>query len=109
MKILYSSSRSPRPLVPWWVIVGAIGFLIFGGWRGFFGAIAGVLLIPVILLTLLALGFFIWSIYLTKKMGKNYKPRSPFDFENKNQPSQKNSSETVTIEAEAKTIRVEED
>lgn len=110
MKILYSSSRSSRPLVPWWVIVGAIGFLIFGGWRGFFGAIAGVILIPVILLTLLALGFFVWSIYLTKKLGKNYKPRSPFEFENKAQsPSGQSPNETVTIEAEAKTIRVEED
>lgn len=110
MKILYTSTRSQRPLVPWWVIVGAIGFLIFGGWRGFFGAIAGVILIPVILLTLLALGFFVWSIYLTKKLGKNYKPRSPFEFENQERTKTHEASmDGQTIEAEAKTIRVEED
>lgn len=110
MKILFSSTRSSRPIIPWWVIVGGIGFLIFGGWRGFFGAIAGVILIPVALLTLLALGFFIWSIYLTKKLGKNYKPRSPFEFENQeNSQETKKSNNGVTIEAEAKTIRIEED
>ncbi len=110
MKILFSSTRSSRPIVPWWVIIGGIGFLIFGGWRGFFGAIAGVILIPVALLTVLALGFFIWSIYLTKKLGKSYKPRSPFEFENQKGSTQtQGQPDTTTIEAEAKTIRIEDD
>lgn len=41
--------------LPWWLIVGAIGFLIFGGWRGFFGAIFGVLLLPLALFASLAI------------------------------------------------------
>ena len=107
MKILFSSNRTSRPLVPWWVIVGGLGFLLFGGWRGFFGAIAGVILIPVAILTVFALGFFIWSIYLTKKLGKNHKPRSPFDFEN--QPPRQESSQGEVFEAEATIVRVEDE
>ena len=107
MKILFSTSRGSRPLVPWWVIVGGIGFIIFGGWRGFLGAIAGVILIPVAALTILALGFFIWSIYLTKKLGKNHQPRSPFEFEN--QPTGQERPQGDIIEAEARTVRVEDE
>lgn len=107
MKILFSTNRTSKPLVPWWVIVGALGFLLFGGWRGFFGAIAGFILIPVAILTVFALGFFIWSIYLTKKLGKNHQQRSPFEFENQ-QPNQPNSHGEI-IEAEATIVRVEED
>lgn len=107
MKILFSTTRSSKPIVPWWVIVGGIGFLLFGGWRGFFGAIAGVILIPVAILTVFALGFFLWSIYLTKKLGKNHKARSPFEFEN--QTPRQESSQGDIIEAEATTVRVEDE
>ena len=107
MKLLFSTSRSSRPLVPWWVIVGGIGFLIFGGWRGFFGAIAGVILLPVAILTVLALAFFVWSFYLTKKLGKNYKPRSPFEFEN--QQSRQDDLKGEVIEAEARVVRSEDE
>lgn len=52
--------------IPWWLIVGAIGFLIFGGWKGFFGAIFGVLFLPIVLFVALAAGLFIWA-YISGK------------------------------------------
>lgn len=93
--------------IPWWIFVGGIGFLIFGGWRGFFGAIAGVILIPVGIVFTFAIGFFFWSLYLSKKHGK-LQPRSPFPFERETAQTQR-STHTDVIEAEATIIKHEED
>ncbi len=61
--------------LPWWLIVGAIGFLIFGGWRGFFGAIVGVLLLPLALFAVLAIVMitFVWF----KGRGRMVRPPPP--------------------------------
>ena len=93
--------------IPWWLIVGGIGFLVFGGWKGFFGAIAGVILIPIAIVILFALGFFFWSIYLVKKHGKNYKQPSPFEFERRQEEHA--SRHTTVVDAEATVIKTEEE
>lgn len=53
--------------LPWWLIVGVIGFLVFGGWRGFFGAIFGVLFLPIILFAGLALIVILWAVISGKR------------------------------------------
>jgi hypothetical protein len=93
--------------IPWWLIVGGVGFLVFGGWKGFFGAIAGVILIPVALVIFFALGFFVWSIYLAKKHGKNFKQRSPFEFERRQEEDP--SRHSTVIESEATVVRSEDE
>jgi len=98
--------------IPWWLIVGGLGFLVFGGWKGFFGAIAGVILIPVALLTLFALGFFVWSIYLAKKYGKGYRQPSPFEFERRQEENPNRhqaSASTVVIDTEATVVKSEDE
>lgn len=92
--------------IPWWVFVGGLGFLIFGGWRGFFGAIAGVILIPIAIVFTFALGFFFWSLYISKKYGKQQR-QSPFQFERDSDRSV-HTSEGV-IETEATVIKSEKD
>jgi hypothetical protein len=92
--------------IPWWVFVGGIGFLIFGGWKGFFGAIAGVILIPIAIVFIFALSFFFWSLYITKKYGKQQR-QSPFRFEREGERPL-NSNENV-IETEATVIKSEKD
>ena len=93
--------------IPWWLIVGGVGFLVFGGWKGFFGAIAGVILIPIALVILFALGFFAWSIYLAKKHGKNYKQPSPFEFERRQEEHA--SRHTTVVDAEATVVKTEDE
>lgn len=88
--------------IPWWLIVGGIGFLIFGGWRGFFGAIAGVILIPIALLVALALAFYVWSLLIAKKQKNNFSNKSPFEFENQGKQGD-------IIETESTVIKVEEE
>ncbi len=97
--------------IPWWLIVGGLGFLLFGGWKGFFGAIAGVILIPIAIVIFLALGFFVWSLYLTKKLGKNYKPQSPFEFERKQEEESRRPSHSsgAIVETEATVVRTEDE
>lgn len=94
--------------IPWWVFVGGIGFLVFGGWKGFFGAIAGVILIPIALVFTFALGFFFWSLYITKKYGKQQRP-SPFQFERDQERSQPSGDTEGIVETEATVIRSEKD
>ena len=109
MKIIVGSPKA-RNGIPWWLIVGGLGFLIFGGWKGFFGAIAGVILIPIALLIFFALCFFVWSIYLVKKHGKNFKRPSPFEFERR-QEEDESRHRTVgdVIDTEAKVVRSEDE
>lgn len=98
--------------IPWWLIVGGLGFLLFGGWKGFFGAIAGVILIPIAIVIFFALGFFVWSIYLTKKLGKNYKQRSPFEFERRAEEEafrRQSAPSSVVIETESTVIKSEKE
>jgi len=92
--------------IPWWLIVGGLGFIIFGGWKGFFGAIAGVILIPIALLVLFALLFFVWSIFIAKKHGKNFQQHSPFEFERRQ--SERQSQQSTVVEAEATVVHREE-
>ncbi|MFP5457636.1 MAG: hypothetical protein ACLGG7_02785 [Bacteriovoracia bacterium] len=94
--------------IPWWVFVGGIGFLLFGGWKGFFGAIAGVILIPIALVFTFALGFFFWSLFLSRKFGKQSRP-SPFEFERREQaPGQPGDviiTESVVVKSETESER----
>ncbi|MBY0516089.1 MAG: hypothetical protein K2P81_04225 [Bacteriovoracaceae bacterium] len=110
MRILINGPRRSGG-IPWWLIVGGLGFLIFGGWRGFVGAIAGVILIPIAIVIIFALGFFLWSVYLTKKLGKNYKPPSPFEFERQEEEAKqsKRASSGDVFEAEATIIKSEKE
>ena len=86
--------------IPWWLIVGGIGFLIFGGWRGFFGAIAGVILIPIGLLVVLALAFYFWSLMIAKKHKNNFNNKSPFEFENQDRQGDIIETESTVIKVE---------
>jgi len=65
--------------IPWWPIVGGIGFLLFGGWRGFFGAIVGVLLLPLALFAALAvvMVLFVWWKSRRLSRGATMPPPSP--------------------------------
>lgn len=75
---LFMRQRTFRLGLPWWLIVGLLGFLVFGGWRGFFGAIIGVLLIPlVIVLGLFLLGFLLFP-FMRKRFIKFQVGSPPF-------------------------------
>lgn len=54
--------------LPWWFFVGLIGFFVFGGWKGFFGAIFGVLFLPIALFLGLAAVVIIWMLISGKKV-----------------------------------------
>lgn len=102
MKILIGGPRRNSG-IPWWLIVGGLGFLIFGGWKGFFGAIAGVLIIPVILLIILALGFFVLSLFIARRHSKSQRTPPFSDF---TQSGTENAAGDV-VNAEATVIRTE--
>ena len=53
--------------LPWWFWVGLLGFYIFGGWKGFIGAIAGVLFLPIILFLGLAVIVILWAVISGKR------------------------------------------
>ena len=53
--------------LPWWFWVGLLGFFIFGGWKGFFGAIAGVLFLPIVLFIGLAVIVILWAVISGKR------------------------------------------
>lgn len=93
--------------LPWWLIVGAIGFLIFGGWRGFFGAIFGVLFLPIVLFVGLALVIFIWAYISGKRFtrfpGTTRNPQGP-----QQNTSLKTQHTTDIIETEATVIKRED-
>ncbi len=62
--------------LPWWFFVGLIGFFVFGGWRGFFGAIFGVLFLPIALFLGLALIVVLWAVLSGKKIQRFQGPMS---------------------------------
>ncbi len=106
MRVLIQGPQRSGGGIPWWLIVGALGFLIFGGWKGFFGAIAGVIIIPIALLIFFALCFFAWSLYLVKKHGKNFKQPSPFEFERRQEEHESRHKDAI-IDTEATVVRSE--
>lgn len=97
--------------IPWWLIVGALGFIFFGGWKGFFGAIAGVILIPIAFVFTLAIAFFIWMHFFRKKFKKG-PLRSPFAFEREEEDRRRREGKSPAgdvIETEGKVIMTEKD
>lgn len=44
--------------------------IFFGGWRGFFGAIAGVIVLPLVLFAGLALILIFWAVISRKRVTK---------------------------------------
>lgn len=41
-------ARGFEVIMPGWLIIGAIGFVVGGGWGGFFGAIVGAFVLLVV-------------------------------------------------------------
>lgn len=76
--------------IPWWLIVGGVGFLVFGGWRGFFGAIVGVLLLPLALIAAVAVVMVLFVWWKTRRL-----PRGPMT------PPPTSAPRGSVIEAEA--------
>lgn len=97
--------------IPWWLIVGALGFIFFGGWKGFFGAIAGVILLPVALVFAVALAFMIWMNFFRSNAKKHHR-RSPFAFEREEEERRRREGKSPAgdvIETEGKVIMTEKD
>ncbi len=91
--------------IPWWLIVGALGFLVFGGWKGFFGAILGVMLIPVLLFMGITVILILVSLYLSKRGIIRRGPAVPADMGYRQDPPPGGE----VISTEARVVRSEDE
>jgi uncharacterized membrane protein len=92
---------------PWlWLIVGTIGFMVFGGWKGFFGAILGVMLLPLALITLLLLVVFVLWFFFRKNVVRVSMGQNPFEeLRRRQEAASRRAPEGTVVEAEATVVR----